>query len=182
MENHVCPWWLAYTFDNPLRALFHRTDRIFASFVKEGMTVADIGCGMGYFSLGLAKLVKAGGKVFAADIQEKMLAIVEKRAVKKGLSKIIHPHLCTQDEIGINELVDGVLSFWMLHEIVDKQVFVQQVKSMVKDSGFLLVAEPRFHVPRAMFEKEVELIENEGFFMKPSPEIAFSHAMLFEKR
>jgi protein-L-isoaspartate O-methyltransferase len=30
--------------------------------VKEGMTVADIGCGMGYFSIGLAKIVKIKGR------------------------------------------------------------------------------------------------------------------------
>ncbi len=181
MENHLCPWWLAYTFDNPLRALFHRTDRIFSSFVKEGMIVADIGCGMGHFSLGLAKMVKANGKVFAVDIQEQMLAIVEKRAAKKGVSNIIHPHLCTENEIGIKKPVDMALSFWMLHETLDKPLFIRQVKSILKDSGLLLVAEPRLHVPLSLFEKEIQIALDEGFDIKASPCIALSHAVLLEK-
>jgi 2-polyprenyl-3-methyl-5-hydroxy-6-metoxy-1,4-benzoquinol methylase len=58
MKIHVCPWWLAYTFDNPIRRFFHKPDQMLAKFVKEGMTVVDIGCGMGYFSIGLAKILK----------------------------------------------------------------------------------------------------------------------------
>jgi len=178
----VCPWWVAYTFDNPLRALVHRPKRIFSSFVKEGMIVADIGCGLGYFSLGLARIVKTGGKVIAADIQEKMLATVEKRALRKGLSEIIHPHLCKGDDIGITEPVDMVLSFWMFHETVDKRLFVRQVKSILKDSGVLFVAEPRFHVPLPVFEKEIQIALDEGFGIKVSPRIAMSHAVVLEKR
>ena len=55
-DHHVCPWWLAYTFDNPLRRLIHNPRDIFSGYVKEGMTVMDVGCGMGYFTLGLAEL------------------------------------------------------------------------------------------------------------------------------
>jgi ubiquinone/menaquinone biosynthesis C-methylase UbiE len=58
-SGHVCPWWLAYSFDNPLRRIFHKPEKIFASMVRPGMTVADIGCGMGYFSLGLARIVES---------------------------------------------------------------------------------------------------------------------------
>ena len=49
--DHVCPWWLAYTFDNPLRRLVHNPEKMLQKFIKEGDTVVDIGCGMGYFSI-----------------------------------------------------------------------------------------------------------------------------------
>ena len=70
---HVCPWWLCYSFDNPLRRLIHNPQRILSPYIKQGMTVLDAGCGMGYFSIGMAKMVGDSGKVIAVDLQQKML-------------------------------------------------------------------------------------------------------------
>jgi SAM-dependent methyltransferase len=85
MNNRVCPWWLCYSFDNPLRRLVHDPERILNPHVNPGMTAVDIGCGMGCFTLGLAKLVGPGGKVIAVDLQEEMLAALGRRARKAGL-------------------------------------------------------------------------------------------------
>jgi hypothetical protein len=30
MNLHICPWWLAFTFDNPLRHLIHPTHKLLA--------------------------------------------------------------------------------------------------------------------------------------------------------
>ena len=68
MNDRVCPWWLCYSFDNPLRHLIHDPERLLEPYVKTGMTAVDIGCGMGYFTLGLAKLVGPGGTVIAVDL------------------------------------------------------------------------------------------------------------------
>jgi 2-polyprenyl-3-methyl-5-hydroxy-6-metoxy-1,4-benzoquinol methylase len=76
-DDHVCPWWMAWTFDNPLRKLYQDPERILGSFVRDGMTVADIGCGMGYFSVAMAKMVGPGGRVLSVDLQEKMLQYLE---------------------------------------------------------------------------------------------------------
>ena len=52
----VCPWWLAYTFDHRIRRLFHKPEQMFAPYLRKGMTALDIGCGMGFFSIGMAQL------------------------------------------------------------------------------------------------------------------------------
>lgn len=181
MENHVCPWWLAYTFDNPLRAFFHKPAQIFAGLVEESMTVADIGCGMGYFSIGLAKMVKANGRVIAVDIQKKMLAALAKRATKAGVFDIVQTRLCTQREIGVPEPVDFALTFWMVHETPEKKRFLQQIHAILKDSGSLLITEPKFHVSRLQFEQEIDFACNVGFRVKDAPKIAFSHSVVLEK-
>lgn len=181
MANHVCPWWLAYTFDNPLRALFHKPEQIFAHVVKEGMTVADIGCGMGYFSIGLAKIVEADGRVIAVDIQKKMLEVLEKRARNAEVLDIIQPQLCKEKEIGIAEPIDFALTFWMVHETPEKKQFLQQINAILKDSGLLLIAEPKFHVSSFQFEQEIDIAQSVGFRIKDEPKIAFSHSVLLEK-
>ena len=83
MKTHVCPWWLAYTFDNPLRLRFHDSKKIFAPYLREGMSAVDIGCGMGYFSIGMAKIVGESGKIISVDIQQQILDTLLKRAEKK---------------------------------------------------------------------------------------------------
>lgn len=96
MAKHVCPWWLAYTFDNPLRSIFHKPERIFIPYLNEGMTAIDIGCGMGYFSIGMAKIVGKTGKIISVDLQQKMLDILIKRAKKAGVANRITTFLCDE--------------------------------------------------------------------------------------
>ena len=99
-ESHVCPWWVAYTFDNPLRKIFHNPRKMLSAYIKAGMCVMDVGCGLGYFSIGMAKIVGETGKVIAVDLQQKMLDIMQKRARRAGLQDRIYPHLCQPDDIG----------------------------------------------------------------------------------
>ncbi len=72
-QKFVCPWWLCFTFDNPLRKLLHDPEAILRPYVHEGDRVIDIGPGMGYFTIPLAQLVGAQGRVTAIDIQSKCL-------------------------------------------------------------------------------------------------------------
>ena len=56
-----------------------------APYVKEGMIVIDIGCGMAFFSIGMARLVGEQGLVISVDLQQKMLEVLERRAKKRVL-------------------------------------------------------------------------------------------------
>ena len=55
--GRVCPWWGGYFIDNPLRRLLHDPEKILRPYATPGMTVMDIGCGMGFFSIAMAKIV-----------------------------------------------------------------------------------------------------------------------------
>ena len=145
-DHHVCPWWLAYTFDNPLRRLIHKPEKIFDGLVQQGMTVMDVGCGMGYFTLGLAEIVGESGEVIGVDLQQQMLDIMLKRAARKGLDRRITPHLAESDNIGVTSQVDFVLAFWMIHEVPDPENFFRQVQQILKPCAKLLYTEPAFHV------------------------------------
>lgn len=179
--GHVCPWWFAYTFDNPLRTFVHTPEKIFANYVREDMHVADIGCGMGYFSLGLARMVKKNGRVIAVDIQPQMLKILHRRAERAGLSSIIHPHLCQENDIGITDPLDFALAFWMIHEAPDPSTLLRQLYKALKASGLLLFTEPVFHVSRADFQREVTKARDVGFIVMEEPRIRWCHSVVLKK-
>ena len=181
MTKHVCPWWLAYTFDNPLRRLFHKPELIFAPYLKEGMVAADFGCGMGFFSIGMAHLAGETGKVLAVDLQQQMLDIVMKRATKAGVAKRINTVLCKDDDIKVKEKVDFALAFWMVHETPDQNEFLNQLYSVIKHDGKLLIAEPKMHVTKKEFNTTLTVAKETGFQEMTGPKIYFSHSALFAK-
>ena len=178
MADHICPWWLAYTFDNPLRKLVHNPRRMLAEYVRTGMTVMDVGCGMGYFSIGMAKLVGTQGSVISVDLQPQMLARVDKRARRANLSAIIQTRQCTARRIDIRVPLDFILAFWMVHETPEPKYFLQQMRAPLKSEGTLLMTEPKFHVGPDMFGQELEMAEAVGFRVAGRPAISMCHAAL----
>lgn len=179
-DHHVCPWWLAYTFDNPLRRLIHNPKTILGDYVKEGMTVMDIGCGMGYFTLGLANLVGDTGNVIAVDLQKEMLDIMLKRARKKGLEHRIVPHLAEPNSINNSTDVDFILAFWMIHEVPDPDAFFREMINILKPSAKLLYTEPAFHVSQERFDEIIAAAKGSGLEKTKDLAIRFSRAVLLQ--
>ena len=101
MATHVCPWWGGYFIDHRLRRLLHPPERIVGPYLRPGMQALDFGCGMGIFTLAMAKLVGDTGRVVAADLQPQMLDVLRKRAERAGLAARIQTHVCQPDRIGI---------------------------------------------------------------------------------
>ncbi|HDY64640.1 MAG TPA: class I SAM-dependent methyltransferase [Phycisphaerae bacterium] len=179
--NHVCPWWGIYLLDNPIRRIFHQPEKMLAPYVSDKMTVLDIGCGIGYFSIGLARLVGNKGKVISIDVQKKMLKGVKKRALKAGLEHRIHTHLCDSHRLGIKTVGDFILTFWMVHEVPDIENFMSEVFSLLKVGGKYLLVEPKVHVSKQKFSSISNTAIQTGFKILSHPNIALSRALLFEK-
>ncbi|MEW6218796.1 MAG: methyltransferase domain-containing protein [Thermodesulfobacteriota bacterium] len=175
---HVCPWWLAYTFDNPLRRLIHRPETILGPHVRPGQVVADFGCGMGYFGIALARLVGPQGRVYAVDLQERMLSILMARAARAGVAARILPRLVRAGELAVTEPLDFALAFWMLHEVPAPRPFLTEIRQLLKKGGRLLVVEPRGHVGPAVFEDEIALAVSAGFEVLDRPAVALSRGVL----
>ena len=56
--------------------------------LKPGMTVADIGCGSGYYARKMAKAVGPEGVVYGVDIQPEMLDIMGKLCAAEGVTNV----------------------------------------------------------------------------------------------
>ncbi len=178
-KKHVCPWWLCFTFDNPLRKLVHDPIKILSPYVREGDTVIDIGPGMGYFTVPLATLVGPAGSVIAVDIQERMLARLSARAQKHGVSARIRTHLAESGSLGLLDQADFILAFWMAHEVADARKFFSEIRDVLKPEGLFLLVEPRIHVSAKSFSRTVETAIERGCVIREYPEIRMSRSALF---
>jgi len=161
-DKHVCPWWCCFTFDNIFRKLIHNPYKILSPYIKEGDTILDVGPGMGYFTIPMAKMAGEKGRVIAADIQEKMLLALKKRAQQAGVGKRVIGHLSSKDSLCIKEQVNFILAFWMVHEVPDRKRFLNELFSVLKKNGTFLLVEPPFHVTKASFAETVNLAVQAG--------------------
>ena len=180
-DEHVCPWWLAWTFNNPLRTWLHDPRVILGPYIKEGMTAADIGCGMGYFSVAMARMVGPNGKVLSVDLQQKMLDLCRKRVSRVGVSDRVSTIRAAADDIKISDPVDFVLVFWMVHEVKDIPRFFGQVATVLKPGRNMLYVEPRMHVTQTRFDEILGHARKAGFNVKANPHVGLSRAALLER-
>ncbi len=181
-RNRVCPVGLASSLESRFRRLLQDPRKILSPFVREGMTVLDVGCGPGFFSIELARLVGRRGRVIAADLQDGMLQKLNARIRGTELEERILLVKCETDSINVAEKVDFGLAFWMVHEVPDKQSFFGQLKKIMKEEAQILLVEPKlFHVSRREFEATCSLAMRVGFDVSRGPRLFLSRSALLTK-
>lgn len=174
-RNRVCPVELAHSLDSKIRKWLQNPRKILAPFIKEGMTVLDIGCGPGFFSIEMAAMVGPTGKLISADLQEGMLHKLREKIKGTELEGRITCVQCDKDKTNVSDPVDFILAFYMVHEVPDKDSFFKQLKSILRDKGLFLLVEPKlFHVSREDFDRTTTLAERNGFRIEPGPNLPLS--------
>jgi 2-polyprenyl-3-methyl-5-hydroxy-6-metoxy-1,4-benzoquinol methylase len=181
MAEHVCPWWGGYFIDNSLRRLLHNPEKLLGPHVEPGMTVMDVGCGMGFFSIAMARMVGENGTVIAVDFQQQMLDVLRRRAAKAGVVDRIRFHKCEQDSLGIDVQADFALAFMMVHEVPDPRRLLAEIYGCLNPGGKLLVAEPKIHVRGPAFRQTMAAAEDVGFRVAQEPPVRWCRAVVFGK-
>lgn len=174
MPSHVCPPIVGYLLLNPLRKLVENPEHLFKPFVREGMTVLEPGCGMGFFTLPLARMVGRSGKVVAVDIQERMLEKVQKWALRAGLDGRIDCIQARGSSLSLEDIsgkADLALALYVIHEVPDQRLFFTETFEAIKPGGEMLVYEPAGHVTEIEFNDSISLAESVGFEKTPTMEI-----------
>ena len=180
-NNRVCRAEHSGFLDTKLRKIFQNPEKILKPYISKGMKTLDIGCGPGFFTVEIAKLLENSGNVLAADLQEEMLLKLKEKVKNTILEKSISFLKCEKDKIGLSDEFDFILVFYMLHEVPNQQKFLKELFTHLKSNGKVLISEPRFHVNKKDFQKSVKLIEDIGFKIIEKPTIFLSRSILIQK-
>jgi ubiquinone/menaquinone biosynthesis C-methylase UbiE len=175
---YVCPAGLAGSLDNSFRKWLQNPQKILKPYINKGMTVLDLGCGPGVFTVEIAKLLHESGKVIAADVQEGMLDIVARKIKGTESEQLVELHKCQINSIGLTEKADFILAFWMVHEVPDHDRLFEELKAILKPEGKIYIIEPKIHVTGAAFEEMTARIKKAGFEIVDRPKVFFSRAIL----
>ncbi len=172
-NNHTCPVALAGSLESKFRRWFQNPATILRPYVKKGMTVADLGCGPGFFTLDMAQMVGESGRVIAVDLQEGMLQKLKDKIHGTELEDRILLHKCAEDKIGLEEEVDFALAFYMVHEVPNQDKFFKEIESILKTNGLMLMVEPPLHVSQSAFDRSLKAARDVGLIVREGPKIPF---------
>ena len=128
------------------RGQWQQPDRVLRDLgLKPGATVADVGCGEGYFTARLSKAVGSQGKVYAVDVDQGALAALRKRAQREHLTNVATVASEPTDTKLSGENCDVALFCNVLHEVSPGQrlPLVQDVARALRPDGFLFVIDWR---------------------------------------
>lgn len=178
-EIFIAKWYHLLIYPDWFRRLHQRPGKFLAQLLKPGMTVADIGCGLGFYTREMARMVGEKGRVIAVDFQPEMLGFTERKVKKATVSDRVELVQCTEDDLIVSEHVDFALSMWVAHEVSDRDRFFGQIRGILKPNGKFLLAEPNFHVGKELYKAICDDAEGAGLKKISEPRVGGSRAALF---
>ena len=168
----------------PLRRIFQNPNRILRQYVRPGLTVLDVGCGVGYFSLEMARMVGSAGRVICVDLDAGAIQSLAAKAATRGLSERMDIRVCDERGLGISdfaEKVDFALAFYVVHHAADADRLMADIHAALKPSGRLLVVEPGHHSSAQERELTKSVAGRVGFDPVPGPRLRRDWVILFAK-
>lgn len=156
--------------------------------LKPGMVVADIGAGVGYMSLRMAKRVS---KVYANDLQPAMLDRLRQNASKAGIGNVVTVLGDVADPKLPANTMDLVLLVDVYHEFSQPQQMLKKIRETLKPDGRLVLLEYRAEDPSVPIIAEHKMtvgqvkteIEVEGFVLQPVIEtLPRQHLLMLTKK
>jgi ubiquinone/menaquinone biosynthesis C-methylase UbiE len=158
--------------------------------IKPGMKVADVGAGVGYFTLRLARRVGPSGVVYANDVQPEMLTILRERAAAAKVTNMKTILGGEADPKLPKAALDLVLMVDVYHELSQPQRMLQRIRESLKPDGRLVMLEYRKEDPHIPIRPEHKMsvaeakteVEAEGFRLeKVLKHLPRQHIFVFHK-
>ena len=161
--------------DNPERRKLLPPEEVLLELgLKKGQNMADIGCGIGYFTIPAGEIVGREAKVYGVDILEEMLRELDQRLEKKGIYNVEKVKSEEYDLKIRDEKIDFALMVNVLHEIEEKEKFLREVNRIVRENGRIAIIdyhkrETKMGPPledRISMEDAIGLFHKTGFKFK----------------
>ena len=115
--------------------------------IQPGDVVCDMGCGNGFYTLKIAKLVGDQGKVLAVDIQREMLGLLKDRAEEENITNIELIHGTVVDPKLPPASVDLMLMVDVYHEFSHPEQMLAAIRKSLKPNGRVALVEFRAEDP-----------------------------------
>lgn len=126
--------------DNPLRRkLLPPYEIIKGLDMQEGSRIADVGCGIGYFTIPFGKTVGDKGIVYAVDINPSMLEETRRRTEKENLTNVEIIQSSENDFKLEDSAVDVVFTSTVFHEVDRPERFLDECKRVLRKKGTLII-------------------------------------------
>lgn len=109
--------------------------------VSDGMTVADIGAGAGYYTVRLAQRVGAKGRVLAQDIDENALEKLGRRVERERLDNVAIKLGKPDDPSLPDKSFDVIFMVHMYHEVAEPYAFLWRMWPALKENGIVVVVD-----------------------------------------
>jgi SAM-dependent methyltransferase len=158
--------------------------------IRDGQSVADLGCGSGYYTFLMAQRVGAKGTVFAIDIEPRMLQFVRARAQREGTTNVQPIQASTMDPNLPAESIDLLLMVDVYHELEHPYEVMQKVRAALKPGGRVALVEYRGEDPKVMIKPVHKMTERQikaemaavGLrHVKTDGTLPLQHLVIFEK-
>ena len=151
--------------DNFVRRLIAPPKKKISRFLRAGFVTADLGCGPGYFTIPMAKLVGESGRVYAVDSDPKSIEKLKQKIGEKQHTVEAHTTSAARLDMVAGRSVDFVFANGLLCCMTDHHDAVAEIKRIMKPTGLAYVSVTklyRHNDPRAVREEEWSRIL-EGF-------------------
>jgi ubiquinone/menaquinone biosynthesis C-methylase UbiE len=127
------------TLDSPTRIQGLKIAEVIEALkLKPGTLVADIGAGTGVFSIPLARAVRPGGKLYAVEVDEKLLAHIVEVGTEQGVTNIEAVFAEYHDPL-LPPGVDLAFIHDVLHHIQDRDTYLKNLAGYLKPGGRIAV-------------------------------------------
>lgn len=187
MTYHGAEW-----LDRAERVQEERPDLVLRALeLKEGMAVADVGAGTGYYSRRIAERVGKSGTVYAVDIQPEMLQLLEREMARHGVSNV-KPVLATPTDLRLQPgSLDLAVMVDVYHELEYPHETLTEIVRALKPEGRVVFVEFRGDDPRVpikrlhtMTEQQVrrEAAGHPIEWVKTVRDLPWQHVIVFRKR
>jgi len=111
-------------------------------YVSSGITVADVGCGPGHFTISMAEAVGPKGKVYAADSDPKSIEVLKAESKHKGFQNIIDARTTSAANLQFipDRSVDFAFANGVLCCMTDHVGVVGEIKRILKPNGLAYIS------------------------------------------
>lgn len=107
-----------------------------------GLTVLDLGCGTGLFTVEMARMVEQDGLVHAVDLQAALLTKAQQRLATAGLSGRVRFHCCGAQQLPLaDSSVDLAVVIATLPQIPERFLALTELSRVLKPGGRLAISE-----------------------------------------